>query len=222
MPVKLGVVADIFVGLQTSADDVFIMNYVSDTAKRSLKSKSLEKNWVFEKQLLHPIVSGTDVSPEPLPSRQYVLFPYQVENDHAEIIPLKSLSDSWPRTAEYLKETKHRLEARESDKLKGTSKWHGYIYLKNMTRQSVPKLCVARLVEYCALTRFSRHTLSGQCGCRWGHFQRYSGGLQFGLSTCIDKLVRLAVVFSTVAAPFQNGFWSADKQISLAGAVPPG
>ena len=215
MPVKLGDVADIFVGLQTSADDVFIMNYVSDTAKTiTLQSKSLEKNWVFEKDLLHPIVSGIDVLPyAPLPSRQYVLFPYQVENDHAEIIPLKSLSDSWPRTGEYLKETKHRLEARESDKLKGTSKWHGYIYLKNMTRQSVPKVCVPRLVEY----------LHAGPDFQGAHFLDNVdvGGVTFKDSAANHSLAYLLALinssvlrwyFPKVAAPLRVGAWSANKQ----------
>ncbi|MBI1800422.1 MAG: Eco57I restriction-modification methylase domain-containing protein [Chloroflexi bacterium] len=53
MPVKLGDVADIFVGLQTSADDVFIMNFVDETERTlCLKSKALDREWVFEKNLL--------------------------------------------------------------------------------------------------------------------------------------------------------------------------
>ncbi|MHB8777359.1 MAG: Eco57I restriction-modification methylase domain-containing protein, partial [Anaerolineales bacterium] len=59
---KLGDVADIFVGLQTSADDVFIMDLVEEKQNSiRLKSKALNTEWVFEKDLLFPIVSGTDV-----------------------------------------------------------------------------------------------------------------------------------------------------------------
>ena len=47
-----------------------------------LRSKALAQEWTFEKDLLHPLVSGTDVSRYgPLPNRQYILFPYTVQNE---------------------------------------------------------------------------------------------------------------------------------------------
>ncbi len=215
MPVKLGDAADIFVGLQTSADDVFIMNFVSETARTiTLESKALEQNWTFEKDLLHPVVSGTDVSPfAALPSRQFILFPYAIENEQAELIPLKDLSDSWPRTAEYLKKNKCRLEDRENGKLSGTAKWHGYIYLKNMTRQNSPKLCVPRLVEY----------LHGGADFDGSHFLDNVdvGGVTFHDSATSHSLAYLLALlnsrllrwfFPQVSAPFRGGFRSANKQ----------
>ena len=63
MPHRLGDVADVFVGLQTSADDVYIMNFVSETEQSyHLKSKALAQELAFEKNLLYPVVSGTDIS----------------------------------------------------------------------------------------------------------------------------------------------------------------
>ncbi|HRY49123.1 MAG TPA: Eco57I restriction-modification methylase domain-containing protein [Candidatus Paceibacterota bacterium] len=215
MPVKLGDVADVFVGLQTSADDVFIMKYVSETARTiMLKSKALGRDWTFEKELLHPIVSGTDVSPyAPLPSRQFVLFPYQVENDQAAIIPIKKLSDSWPRTADYLKETKQRLEARESGKLKGTSKWHGYIYLKNMTRQNVQKVCVPRLVEYLhAAPDFHGTHYLDNVDVGGVTFKETAGKYRLGYLLALLNSSVLRWYFPHVAAPFRGGFRSANKQ----------
>ena len=148
MSVKLGDVADIFVGLQTSADDVFILRFVSETAKTiTLVSKALEKEWTFEKGLLHPIVSGTDIRPyASLPSRQFILFPYQVEDEAADLIPLDSVQARWPRTAEYLRENKKRLEAREGGKFKGKD-WHRFGRSQNLGIQSRVKLCVPRLIE---------------------------------------------------------------------------
>ena len=215
MPKKLGDVADIFVGLQTSADDVFMMNFVSETTRTiTLHSKSLKQDWIFEKELLHPIVSGVDVAAyAPLPSRQFVLFPYQIANEQAELISLKTIEDSWPKTWEYLKETKKRLEARESNKLKGGEKWHGYIYLKNMTRQSVAKLCVPRLAEYL-------HAAPDLDGT---HFLDNVdvGGVTFKDSaanyslTYLLALINSSVLrwyFPQVAAPLRVGAWSANKQ----------
>jgi len=145
---KLGDVANIFVGLQTSADDVFIMDLVEEKQNSiRLKSKALNTEWVFEKDLLFPIVSGTDVVRyQDLPERQYVLFPYEIKDDKASLLDIAYIQKEYPKTANYLLENKKQLEDREKGKMKG-SRWHGYIYLKNMTRQSIQKLCVPRLVD---------------------------------------------------------------------------
>ena len=50
MPYKMGDVADIFVGLQTSADDVFVMDFVAETDRTiRLMSKSLAREWPLRK-----------------------------------------------------------------------------------------------------------------------------------------------------------------------------
>jgi type I restriction-modification system DNA methylase subunit len=147
-PHKLEEVADIFVGLQTSADEVFIMDYLGETkGTLRLQSKSLGMEWTFEKDLLHPLVSGTDVPAYgSLPHRQFIIFPYKVKGDKAELINFSEIQKKFPKTAEYLLKNRITLEEREGGKTKN-EKWHGYIYLKNMTRQELPKLCVPRLVD---------------------------------------------------------------------------
>ena len=214
MPVKLGDVANIFVGLQTSADDVYIMNFVSETPKTfTLESKALEQNWTFEKDLLYPVVSGTDVSPfAPLPSRQFILFPYRVQNENAELISLKTLSDSWPRTAEYLLKNKKRLEEREKGSFKGNC-WHRFGRSQNLGIQNRGKLCVPRLVEYLhAAPDFEgKHFLDNvDVG---GLTFKHSGSkhdLAYLLALLNSRLLRW--FFPNVSAPFRGGFRSANKQ----------
>jgi hypothetical protein len=215
MPVKLGDVADIFVGLQTSADDVFILKFVSETAKTfTLESKALRRDWTFEKELLHPLVSGTDIHAyTPLPNRQFVLFPYVIENQTANLIALKELTKRWPRTAEYLVANRRRLEARESGRLSGTSKWHGYIYLKNMTRQELPKLCVPRLVKVlaCTIDWNGSHFLDNVDVGGVVLNERYDRvGLHYLLGLLNSMLLRW--YFPQVSARFRGGFRSANRQ----------
>lgn len=224
MPVKLGEVADIFVGLQTSADDVFIMNFVSETARTiTLASNSLECDWTFEKELVHPVVSGTDVSAYGvLRNRQFILFPYELTGERADLIALAKLSDAWPRAAEYLKRNRRRLEEREHNRLKGTGSWHGYIYLKNMARQGQPKVCVPRLVEelHAAPDFGGTHFLDNvDVG---GLTMRSSGsstGLGYLLALLNSRLVRW--YFPHVSAPFRGGWRSANKQFLSLIPFPP-
>jgi len=147
-PHKLEEVADIFVGLQTSADEVFILDYLGETKSTiRLQSKSLGTEWTFEKELLHPLVSGTDVPAHgPLPHRQFIIFPYKVKGDKAELIEFSEIQKKFPKTAEYLSKNQTTLENREGGKFKD-EQWHRFGRLQNLTRQALPKLCVPRLVD---------------------------------------------------------------------------
>jgi type I restriction-modification system DNA methylase subunit len=213
-PLKLGDVADIFVGLQTSADDVFIMDLVEEKSHSiRLNSKALNTEWEFEKGLLFPMVSGTDVIRyHDLPERQYVLFPYKIENGKATLLDFHEIQKSFPNTASYLLENKKRLEGREKGKMKG-ARWHGYIYLKNMTRQTTKKLCVPRLVDrlYAAYDVQAIHFLDnvdvGGLELKHNYDEQ---GLVYLLGLLNSRLLRW--YFPFVSAPFRGGWLSANRQ----------
>jgi hypothetical protein len=214
MPVKLGGVADIFVGLQTSADDVFIMNLIEETSRTfRLKSKALGSEWTFEKGLLFPLVSGTDVNRYcDLPERQYILFPYKVDGALVELIDFEIISQKYPKTAAYLVENKRRLEEREKGK-GGGPHWYGYIYLKNMSRQSIEKLCIPRLVDklYATYDIEGNHFLDNVDVGGIALKQEYQKqGLLYLLGLLNSKLLRW--YFPFVSAPFRGGWMSANRQ----------
>ncbi len=139
--------ARIFVGLQTSADDVYIMDYVRDVAGgKELISRADGKHYTLENDLVKPLISGTDVKRyEEPPKRQFIIFPYGIVNDRSKLIPIGEIKQRYPHTHDYLVRNKQTLENREKGIIKGQN-WHGYIYLKNMNKQELPKLCVPRLV----------------------------------------------------------------------------
>jgi len=262
-PVKLGDVADIFVGLQTSADDVFILDAVpppregkprrlglrpvrdgSETqptefvvpasAGRAgpgdgsethptfeprtsrilrLRSKSLDAEVTLEKDLLFPLVSGTDVQGyAPLPERQFVLFPYQVSDAGVRLLPLEEIEARFPQTAEYLRQNQTRLEDRERGRMK-RGPWHGYVYLKNMKRQGQIKICVPRLVDrLCAGwdgqgTHFLDNVDVGGVTLKPAHA---SCDLRYLLALLNSRL--LAWFFPHVSAPFRGNWMSANRQ----------
>ncbi|MEK6655514.1 MAG: Eco57I restriction-modification methylase domain-containing protein, partial [Thermodesulfobacteriota bacterium] len=162
MPLKLGDVADIFVGLQTSADDVFIMNIVEENENAiKLHSKALGEDWTFEKSLLFPLVSGTDVQRyRELPERQYILFPYEVSGTTVGLIEFGRIAERYPQTASYLTANRKRLESREKGKFKD-GQWHRFGRNQNIGIQNRVKLCVPRLVNrlYAAYDAEGRHYL---------------------------------------------------------------
>jgi hypothetical protein len=214
MPRKLGDVCDAFVGLQTSADDVFILDFVSESPRTlTLYSKASDDEVVLEKALLHSIVSGTDVQANsPLPSRQFILFPYSVTNEEAKLIPLSEIRESYPRTADYLKTHKRRLTQRESGRFDDVD-WHRFGRSQNLGIQNRPKLCVPRLVDHLHAapdfdgTRFLDNVDVG--GVTW-NVANGENSLRF-LCALINSAV-LRWYFPHVSAPFRGGFRSANKQ----------
>lgn len=210
----LGEMADAFVGLQTSADDVFILELVSEESRTiRLRSQVLDHEVVLEKALLHPIVSGEDVKGyAPLPSRQFILFPYRVTNEVASLIPFEELQEKYRRVSDYLMENQPRLAAREGGKFDDDA-WHRFGRSQNLGIQERPKLCVPRLVAKLHAgidldgNRYLDNVDVG--GVTWKPlFAHY--GLQF-LAALLNSRV-LAWFFPQVSAPFRGGFRSANRQ----------
>jgi adenine-specific DNA-methyltransferase len=211
---KLGEVADSFVGLQTSADDVFILQLEGTSDQGvALRAKALNRQVVLEVDLLHPLVSGTDVkSYAPLPSRQYIIFPYDIRDSSPHLISLGEIQRKLPKTARYLVENKERLESRENGKLRN-KEWHGYIYLKNMAKQGQPKVCVPRLVDHlhAGIDLEGTHYLDNVDvgGVTWK--PAYSARSLKTLCALLNSQV-LRWFFPHVSAPFRGGFRSANRQ----------
>ncbi|MCU0872099.1 MAG: Eco57I restriction-modification methylase domain-containing protein [Pirellulaceae bacterium] len=214
MPAKLGDLADIFVGLQTSADDVFIMDFVSQTSRTlRLRSRSLDAEVTLERELFHPLVSGEDVQGyEPLPERQFILFPYELSDAGVRLLPLEEIEDRWPKTAKYLQQNRKQLEDREKGRMK-RGDWHGYIYLKNMKRQGHVKICVPRLVDrLCAGwdgdgSHFLDNVDVGGVTLKPAYT---NADLRYLLALLNSKL--LGWFFPHVSAPFRGNWMSANRQ----------
>lgn len=147
MPVKLSDTAHLFVGLQTNADDVYILEEVERKGKQVFcKSKATGKIHPFENAHLKRFLKGS------LNIRRYFLsnltkrliFPYETINDKAVLIDSTDYEKRFPLTWAYLKENKRRLAVRNKGKMSG-GKWHGYVYRKNHARLNNSKLLVPSL-----------------------------------------------------------------------------
>jgi len=145
----LGELVDrIIVGLQTSADKVFIMDISNKRGNHlSLISKSLTKEIDLESIFLKPIISGTDVKRYGIPEkRQYILFPYKTVSGKLELVSEKELENKTPKTHSYLKDNELLLRNRENGRMNFDG-WYGFIYKKNMDKQEINKLCLPRLIN---------------------------------------------------------------------------
>jgi type I restriction-modification system DNA methylase subunit len=211
---KLGEFCDnIFVGVQTSADKVFILEYEGEnTAHYIVKSIALGKTIRVEKTWVRHIISGTDVKKYLHPEkRQLVIFPYDIVDGKPVLVSKKKFEAKAPKTWEYLLENKRVLESREKGKFKGTG-WYMFGRNQNIGLQDKPKICVPRLVQEIQAVYdengawcLDNVDVGGVILKKeYQHLNCYIVGL------LNSKL--LSKYLSKISTPFRGGFWSCNRQ----------
>jgi len=143
MPLRLGDVARLFVGLQTDADSVFILEAVHEAGDRTVcRSKYTGREHWLESDHLKPFLKGS------LNVRRYrladvtkrLIFPYRTVQDKSILIPVEEYQQRYPLTWAYLNESKNYLVTRNKGRM--GAEWYGYVYKKNHTRFGTTKLLV--------------------------------------------------------------------------------
>lgn len=213
LPILGDICDNIFVGIQTSADKIFIMDIIEENETTyKLFSKALNQEIYCEKIFTRHIVSGVDVKKYTIPQkRQVVIFPYVTENGKPALITKKQFEIESPLCWKYLTDNKKTLENRESGKMKG-DKWYGYVYLKNMTIQDKRKICVPRLVKDIQAV-YDEHGSWCLDNVDVGGVilkQKYTHLYDYIVGVLNSKL--LTRYLSKISTPFRGGFWSCNRQ----------
>ncbi|PZV25589.1 MAG: restriction endonuclease subunit M [Snowella sp.] len=163
----LGNLADIFVGTQTSADEVFVLeNCVIENNYVIGHSKSLNKSVRIELELTKAFLRGKQIRRYSLPATtSYLICPYLISDEACQLLKEEELINKFPLTMEYFLENKPQLEAREKGKFKDKV-WYGFAYPKSMTIFQKSKIIVP---DYNNVSSF---TLDHQ-----GHFYKTGYGI---------------------------------------------
>ena len=143
MQVKLGDISHIFVGTQTSADDIFVLDNTRRTGKYIIgRSKALDKDVKVESAITAPFLRGKDIRRYETPEAQASLIcPYKIAKDDFKLFTESDLRNNFPLAFDYLKENKDALASREKGKFKGEN-WYAFGYPKSMILFQLPKLIV--------------------------------------------------------------------------------
>lgn len=218
MPVKLGDVADLFVGLQTDADDVYILEERKRDGNKVLcfSKYTGQEHW-FEDEHLKSFLKGS------LNIRRYffsdatkrLIFPYHIVDSKSVLYEGKEYKYKYPLTWSYLEECKDRLSARNKGNM--GKDWYGYVYKKNHTRFDGKKLLVPSLAtgSCFAPDLDGKFYFVGSGG---------GGGGGYGITLLpnieIDYLFLLGILNSSlisefikrISTPFQNGYFALNRQ----------
>jgi len=149
MPVKLGdVAARLAQGIRTSANEVYVLELVSDSGELiQARSKQLDRIVALERELVSSFLKGREIKPyQVLPSGQVVIIPYRVKDGHTTLISESELKQRFPNTCAYLRENKSYLEGRERGRMKGPQ-WYGYVYPKNIEVMASAKILVPDIAD---------------------------------------------------------------------------
>ncbi|MCP4134977.1 MAG: N-6 DNA methylase [bacterium] len=131
--VPLKEIAEIPVGLQTSADKIYILTPAGETENTVLFEKE-GKTWEIEKSILLPCMYDLQFklfdTPEP---NALIIFPYSTSEGKAEIYPEKTMQAEFPLCWNYLLHNKEKLEKRSINGTKEIT-WYQYGRSQSLTR----------------------------------------------------------------------------------------
>jgi hypothetical protein len=153
-PTKLeNITRKIFVGLQTSADKIYVLEIISENENSYLCfSKQLKEEIEIEKGLVKPFLMGKDVHRyEPVSAKNVVIFPYQTVMGKAELMTQSYIREKYPMGWQYLKRNEHALAEREHGKMRG-QQFYAYIYPKNLTEFDAVKIMTPEIALGCQMT----------------------------------------------------------------------
>jgi type I restriction-modification system DNA methylase subunit len=212
MPVKLGDVAHIFVGLQTSADTVFLFKGSVKDVKRltGVYSQQLGREVLIESALLKPVVRSGEIGRYTVTATAHVLFPYDLSEGKANLIPEERMRKEHPHAWEYLEENKQLLANREHGKFKSSGWWQ--LYPKNLELWEQPKLLVPYMITDLAACcdRAGLYFVN----VTTGGFGVALRGNNVSLDYCTGLLNSslLDWFLKSVSTTFHGGYFAANKQ----------
>ncbi len=206
--------AQIFQGLITGADDVFVLE---DRGRREglqiVWSRASDRELELEPDLLHALASGVDVLPYSFRRlSSLLLFPYFRGHDGVRLITADEL-DGLPRTKAYLEEHEQRLRGRERRRMDHGG-WYGFSRHQSLGGHDGAKLAVPRLC------RRLRVAFDGAGAVYLDNVDVNGIHLREGAASPWLLLVLLNArlldwIFRRGSVPFQNQYWSANRQFIM-------
>ena len=178
MPVKLADVSRIFVGTQTSADDVFVLDdCVIEENFIVGFSRAIRQIVKVELSLTKPFLYGKQIRRyQPISTKSYLICPYEINSRGSRLLTISELK-KFPLALKYLEGNKSLLSNREKGKFKG-DKWYAFGYPKSMNLFQFVKIIVP---DYNNAASF---TLD-----QGGHFYKTGYGVYFETKEISDLFV---------------------------------
>jgi hypothetical protein len=139
---------NIFVGIQTSADDIYHLTRLGPNRYEEKPPKGQVRGRVvqIEDVIMKPLVSGSEAKRYIAPHTDtYLLFPYQVAGGRAQLTSAATMEADYPLAWAYLRSHEVALRARERNGF-DDEQWWRFGRNQNVGIQETQKLIVPRIV----------------------------------------------------------------------------
>ncbi|MBM2815679.1 MAG: Type site-specific deoxyribonuclease [Ignavibacteria bacterium] len=142
----------ILVGLQTSADPVYILKLLDESKKYfHVYSRQTKKEYKLEREIMFPLLRGTNVIKYEYPKyTDLLIFPYNIINKKAELIDSKTMQAKYPNIWEYFKVCRKQLKKRDRGNL--SYPWYAFARNQNLTKFNHPKIMTTVLSGHNSFT----------------------------------------------------------------------
>jgi hypothetical protein len=212
MPVKLGDIAYIFVGLQTSADTVFLFkeSQLTDLPRITVHSKELDQRVEIETGLLKPVIRSGEIGRYWAKPSALVLFPYKTQGSKSKLKTENDLKKDFPKTWDYLLSNKKLLSDREHGKFKNIG-WY-QLYPKNLDTWEQPKIMLPYMIT--RLSAFYDESNYYFVNVTTGGFG-VTIDKDFGSQKYVTGLLNSKLLdwfMKQVSTSFHGGYFAANKQ----------
>ncbi len=140
-PTTLEQVANIFVGVQTSADKIYILESIEETETTVTFADIAGATWTIEKTVLRPCLKDVSLPAFSHPqANTYIIFPYTLSDCRARLYTPEEMQASFPLCWAYLNMHQAALEQR-SIQGRTPETWYRYGRSQSLTKfDDTPKL----------------------------------------------------------------------------------
>lgn len=217
IPRRLRDVAEsIFVGLQTSADDVYIISVESEkNGVVEFTNGFKDGKHSIESAMVKPLLKSGDMRRWHLNWKELsLIFPYAETPDGMKGIPGSQLMRSFPQARAYFSKYEDVLKGREGGKFRDNPDWHLYLYNKSLDKFPLPRILTPNLSPYGSYSfdPGGRYTFVGGAGGGYGIVltDRSEESYFYVLGVLNSRPVEF--YHHLVSSPFQGGYFSNSRQ----------
>jgi Eco57I restriction-modification methylase/TaqI-like C-terminal specificity domain len=205
------VTSGITVGVQTSADNFYHLTKSGSDKYICKPEKNVSFEVAIEDDIMRPLVSGAEAQRyESCVTNTYILFPYYRDTKGNMQLYLESeLKNNFPKCLKYLNSIEKKLRGRESNSF-DDDQWYRFGRSQNIDKQDLPKIIVPRLVTDLCASFDSKAEFCLDNVDAGGILNASTTNPEFLLGSLNASVCNF--VFRRISKPFQNGYWSANKQ----------
>jgi type I restriction-modification system DNA methylase subunit len=212
-----GISSELFVGLQTSADPMYIVQILGEDGNMyHILNRKTGSQYKIEKDAVKKILMGKDIRRWTINWRNLgLLFPYLTQANKANLIEEENFRKTHPLAWQYLLDNKKYLDLRENGSWKNKENWHAYVYEKNLASFSQRKILTQVLSSKNSFTFDEKGEFYFVGGGNAGGYgivlkNEYSEKYHSILALLNSKL--LEFYLKKISTPFRGGFYSYGKR----------